>query len=64
MIRNIDTTVGSNKKLIPKYKGPYIVKKVLDSDRYIVSDIEGFQVTQLSYTGVIAADHMKPYICK
>ncbi|EFN63683.1 hypothetical protein EAG_00314, partial [Camponotus floridanus] len=41
MIRNIDTSTGSNKKLIPKYKGPYIIKKVLDSDRYIVTDIEG-----------------------
>lgn len=64
MIRNVDTSTGSNKKLIPKYKGPYIVKKVLDSDRYIITDIEGFQVTQLLYNDTVAADQIKPYIPK
>lgn len=62
MIRNIDTSVGSNKKLISKYKGPYIVKEVLDMDRYIISDVDGFQITQLPYNGIVAADQMKRYI--
>ena len=62
MICNTDVTPGVNKKLIPKFKGPYVVKTVLDHDRYIVSDIEGFQVTQLPYTGTVSADHMKMYI--
>ena len=59
MIKNYDTTPGVNKKLIPKYKGPYVVKCVLDFDRYVVSDIDGFQLTQIPYTGTISADHMK-----
>lgn len=59
MIANVDTTVGVNKKLIPKFKGPYIVNKVLDHDRYIISDVPGFQVTQVPYTGVVSADRMK-----
>ena len=59
MIRNIDTTAGANKKLIPKFKGPYVVKKVLDFDRYVVADIEGFQLTQIPYTGTISVDHMR-----
>lgn len=59
MIRNIDTTVGVNKKLIPKFKGPYVVKEVLDQDRYIVSDIEGFQLTQRPYQGTVGPDQMK-----
>lgn len=50
MICNTDVTPGVNKKLIPKFKGPYIIKTVLDHDRYIVSDIEVFQLTQLPYT--------------
>lgn len=62
MICNTDVTPGVNKKLIPKFKGPYIVKTVLDNDRYIVSDIEGFQLTQLPYTGTVSADHMKMYV--
>lgn len=62
MITNTDVTPEVNKKLIPKFKGPYVIKTVLDNDRYIVSDIEGFQITQLPYTGTISADHMKMYI--
>jgi len=33
MITNTDVTIGRNKKLIPKYRGPYVIKKVLDRDR-------------------------------
>lgn len=62
MIKNVDTSAGVNKKLIPKFKGPYVIKKVLDCDRYVISDVEGFQLTQLPYNGVVAPDNMKPYI--
>lgn len=62
VITNTDVTPGVNKKLIPKFKGPYVVKTVLDNDRYIVSDIEGFQITQLPYMGTVSADRMKMYI--
>ncbi|EFN68705.1 hypothetical protein EAG_08099, partial [Camponotus floridanus] len=60
-IRNIETTPGINKKLIPKFKGPYVIKKVLDHDRYVITDIEGFQLTQRPYTGIFAPDQMRPY---
>jgi hypothetical protein len=59
IIKNIDTTPGVNKKLIPKFKGPYVVKKVLDFDRYVVSDVDGFQVTRLPYTGTVSSDQIK-----
>jgi len=62
MIKNVDVTVGQNKKLIPKFRGPYVVKKVLDQDRYIVSDIEGFQLTQRPYEGIVGPDRMKRWI--
>jgi len=62
IIVNIDTTAGVNKKLIPKYKGPYVVHKVLDADRYVVTDVPGFQITQIPYQGIISADRMKPWI--
>nr|XP_012225735.1 PREDICTED: uncharacterized protein LOC105674166 [Linepithema humile] len=61
-IRNIETTPGINKKLLPKFKGPYIVKAVLDHDRYVVSDIDGFHLTQRPYTSIVAPDQMRPYI--
>ena len=62
MVRNVDTTAGINKKLLPKFKGPYEVKKILDYDRYVIGDIDGFQITQIPYTGIFAPEHMKPYV--
>ncbi|XP_050053995.1 uncharacterized protein LOC126549297 [Aphis gossypii] len=62
MITNVDVTVGQNKKLIPKFRGPYVVKKVLDRDRYIVGDIEGFQLTQRPYEGIVGPDRMRMWI--
>lgn len=52
MITNVDTTAGVNKKFIPKYRKPYVVKKVLDFDRYIVADIPDFQITQMPWRGI------------
>lgn len=62
MISNQDVTPGVNKKFIPKYRGPYVIKAVLDNDRYIVGDIEGFQLTQVPYTGVLAPCRIKPWL--
>lgn len=61
VIRNIDTTIGTNKKFVPKYKGPYCVHKVLPNDRYVVRDIENCQSTQLPYDGIIEASRMRSW---
>ncbi|XP_018377468.1 PREDICTED: LOW QUALITY PROTEIN: uncharacterized protein K02A2.6-like [Trachymyrmex cornetzi] len=53
-IRNVQTTPGVNKKLLPKFKGPYVIRKVLDYDRYVITDVDGFQLTQRPYTGCSA----------
>lgn len=62
MIRNVEVTPGVNKKGLPKYKGPYVVKEVLDRDRYVITDIDGFQVTQRRYEGVASPQNMKYWI--
>lgn len=62
MIKNVITTPGLNTKLLPKYKGPYVVDTVLDNDRYIIKDIEGFQISQRPFSGVFSPDRMKPWI--
>ena len=64
MVKNADCTPGANKKLIPTFKGPYVVNQVLDHDRYIVKDIEGFQITQIPCTGIIGPDQMKYWVRK
>ncbi|KAJ8975165.1 hypothetical protein NQ317_011994 [Molorchus minor] len=61
MVANVDTTPGVNKKLISKYRGPYVIKSILPNDRYVVTDIIGFQNTQMPYDGVLDASRLKPY---
>ena len=62
VIRNVDTTVGRNKKLIPKYRGPYRIHRVLPNDRYVVRDIDTCQVTQIPYNGVLEAARLKLWV--
>lgn len=62
LITNTDTTVGTNKKLVPKYKGPYVVKRVLRHDRYVLEDPPDFQLTQIPYKGTVDASNMKLWI--
>lgn len=62
VIKNVDTTVGKNKKLIPKYRGPFVVRKQLGHDRYVVTDVENCQITQMSYNGVIDSSRMKKWL--
>lgn len=58
VMRNVDTSVG-NKKLIPKFRGPYEIHKVLPNDRYVVRDIEDCQITQLPYDGIVEAKYLR-----
>lgn len=62
VVRNVDTTVGSNKKLIQRFRGPYIIHRKLPNDRYVVRDIEGCQITQMLYDGVLEANKLKLWI--
>ena len=59
VIRNRDVI---NKKLISKFRGAYEVEKVLDKDRYVVKDIDGFQLTRIPFSGIVGPDQIKPWI--
>ncbi|GJQ88177.1 hypothetical protein Trydic_g13175 [Trypoxylus dichotomus] len=61
VIKNFDNTPGVNKKLIPKFKGPYVVKKVLPNDRYAIGDPPDFQNTQIPFDGVVDSNNMKAW---
>lgn len=59
LIENAAPATGQYRKLEPKYRGRYIVKKVLDRDRYLVGDIEGAQGTQRPFLSVFTSDKIK-----
>jgi len=62
MITNVDVTVGHNKKLVPKFRSPNVVRKVLKHDRYVIGDIDGFQVTQRPFETIVGPDRMKMWV--
>lgn len=62
MVKNFDSTPGVPQKLIPRFKGPYQIDRVLRNDRYVLKDVEGFQLTQTPYQGTWEAANMRPWI--
>lgn len=52
---------GENSKLKPKFKGPYVVRKVLDRNRYVVGDLEGYQVSGRAFEGIFDPCSMRLY---
>ena len=55
LIKNIISQAGVNKKLLPKYRGPYKVVECLPNERYRIEDIPGATVTSRSYKGSCSA---------
>jgi transposase InsO family protein len=53
---------GSSQKLLPKWRGPFRVAKVLGNDRYEVKDIPGTGRSRLRYSVVAAVDNMSPWV--
>lgn len=63
VISNHVVASGVNKKLLSKFKAPYVMTKVLDNDRYVVNDIEGFQEACILFTGIIGPDQITRWSC-
>ncbi|KAJ8958076.1 hypothetical protein NQ314_006461 [Rhamnusium bicolor] len=61
VLKNVGSNDGRSRKLLPKYDGPFIVKKVLQHDRYYIEDLPGAQRAPRPYKGVYAVDRMKAY---
>lgn len=59
VLRTDNPATGKSRKLLPKFKGPFRIRRVLYNDRYEVEDLrEGFR----KYKTVVAVDKIKPFI--
>ena len=54
MVIKINDTNKLSAKVI---KGPNKMKKVLPNDRYVITDIKGFQVSHVSFNSVYTAQN-------
>jgi len=64
LIRDSRSTVGESTKLKPKYKGPYMIEKCLGNNRYVVTDIPGFNVASRPLNTILSSDRIKHWIKK
>lgn len=53
---------GINTKLIPKFKGPYQIKAILNKNRFVATDIPGYNLSQKPYNTILSSDKIKPWI--
>lgn len=61
LIESAMPSTGESRKLDAKYKGPYVIRKVLRFDRYVIEDIEGAQRNQRKFSTVASSDKLKPW---
>lgn len=63
-IRDSILKPGEDSKLKPKYKGPYMITKALNKNRYVVQDIPECTITQRPYNSILynSTDRIKPWI--
>lgn len=61
LIGNEAQATGSSRKLEPPWKGPFIITKVLENDRYVVEDLPHSKRKQRHYCSVYASDGIKPW---
>lgn len=62
MIRDSVIKPDEDKKLKPPYKGPYQISKILNKNRYVVTDIPGFNIVSRPYNSILSPDRIKPWI--
>jgi len=64
LIRDTRPTIGESTKLKPKYKRPYMVERSLGNNRYVVTDISGFNLTSRPLNTILSSDKIKHWIKK
>jgi len=62
LVRDLRVKLGESSKLKPRYKGPYQIKKNLGNNRYVVTDIPGFNLGTRPLDTILSCDKLKPWI--
>lgn len=62
LIKVLQYKPGTNKKLLPKFKGPYQIKAVLKKNRFVVTNAPGCNITQKPLNTILSSDKIKPWI--
>jgi len=62
LIKVLQHKPRTNTKLASKYNGPYRVKAVLNKNRFVITDIPGYNLTQKPLNTILSADKLKPWI--
>lgn len=62
LIRVTQYKPGTNQKLAPKFKGPYQISKILKKNRFVVTDVPGYNLTQKPLNTILSADKLKSWI--
>jgi hypothetical protein len=62
LIKSLHSKPGVNQKLVPKFKGPYRIKAVLNKNRYVVTDIPGYNLSSKPFNTILSPDKIKPWI--
>lgn len=62
LVRKLQFKVGENTKLAPKYKGPYRIKAIFKNNRFVVTDVPGYNLTSKPFNTILSADKLKPWI--
>lgn len=57
-----NVATGQSQKLLPKWRGPFKVTKVLGNDRYEIEDIPGSGRSRLRYRSTAGIDNMKSWV--
>lgn len=61
LISHEPVSTGESRKLKEKFKGPYIIRKCLGNDRYLIEDIEGLKITNKPAVFIFSSDQLRPW---
>lgn len=62
LIRDSTLKSSEDKKLKSNYKRPYRIAKILVQNRYVITDIPGYNISSRAYNTTLSSDRIKPWI--